>query len=213
MIKVYFLPNEVAIPPTKTLLLLNTLPTKLLERYHKYYRWQDRQAYLLGKWLLSLLLQNFAVDATLHDLLVDNFQRPFINGAPDFNITHTNGLVACAMGTRPIRLGLDVEQHRTINLREFKRVFTNREFQEIGSASNTQLSFFSYWTKKEAIMKADGRGLFLDPAFDAEEAIVKIEQQTWYCQQLYLSIDFTGHIATNQKTEIQLFDATQWLYN
>jgi 4'-phosphopantetheinyl transferase len=61
-------------------------------------------------------------------------------------------------------VGIDVERRLPIDLREFRRVFTDREYDFLSGTPELTTCFYRLWTRKEAIMKADGRGISLDPA-------------------------------------------------
>jgi 4'-phosphopantetheinyl transferase len=87
-------------------------------------------------------------------------------GAPgaewSFNLSHTRGLVACAV-TRAGEVGVDVE--RIDPGRDLqgvaRRVFSKEEYRDWESRSGEDrcLRFFHYWTLKEAYIKAQGGGL------------------------------------------------------
>ncbi len=85
-----------------------------------------------------------------------------INGpAPMFNISHTNGLVACAL-TRTHPIGVDVEaSDRVTKLDIAGRYFAPEETAQVRAASPEQgkQRFFRFWTLKEAFIKATGEGL------------------------------------------------------
>jgi 4'-phosphopantetheinyl transferase len=79
-----------------------------------------------------------------------------------FNLSHTRGLVACAV-TRGADVGLDVESiDRAVNTRGIsKRFFTKAEDAAIHECPDDerQARFIEFWTLKEAYIKAIGRGL------------------------------------------------------
>ena len=79
-----------------------------------------------------------------------------------FNLTHTDGLVACAIG-RNRRIGVDVEGvDRTVDDSVASRFFSEAERADLerlpaGRVRSTR--FFELWTLKEAYVKATGAGL------------------------------------------------------
>jgi 4'-phosphopantetheinyl transferase len=78
-----------------------------------------------------------------------------------FNISHTHGLVACAI-SHGIDLGIDVEaSDRAIELDIADRYFAPEEAALVRSAPADQgrCLFFRFWTLKEAFIKATGEGL------------------------------------------------------
>ncbi|CAM5618016.1 4'-phosphopantetheinyl transferase superfamily protein [Streptomyces hirsutus] len=79
-----------------------------------------------------------------------------------FNLSHTDGTVACVV-TRDVRCGVDVERpRRVLPLHRLTRsVLPPREQREFDAAPAGQRHelFFRYWTVKEAYLKAIGSGM------------------------------------------------------
>ncbi|MDX9785169.1 MAG: 4'-phosphopantetheinyl transferase superfamily protein [Desulfobacterales bacterium] len=81
-----------------------------------------------------------------------------------FNLSHTAGIIACAVVLeQPI--GVDAESaRRKINAMQIaKRYFSEQEITALTALSGTdqQFRFFQYWTLKESFSKAKGLGLTL----------------------------------------------------
>ncbi|HEX8324178.1 MAG TPA: 4'-phosphopantetheinyl transferase superfamily protein [Tepidisphaeraceae bacterium] len=91
--------------------------------------------------------------------------KPFVTGPAasglSFNISHTDGLITCAVaGGEPV--GVDVEcVRRPVDVRLFERVLSAAERAELaGLADDAQRRrFYAIWTAKEAYAKATGRGV------------------------------------------------------
>lgn len=80
-----------------------------------------------------------------------------------FNLSHTKGLIACAISYKRA-IGIDVE--RSTHLKNIKALtkysFSTQEANDILSKKSIQKQeqcFFTYWTLKEAYIKAKGKGL------------------------------------------------------
>jgi len=79
-----------------------------------------------------------------------------------FNLSHTRGLVACAV-TRQAEIGVDVEwiarRGRTTAIAD--RFFSLQEVRDLRAlpAAERRDRFFDYWTLKESYIKARGMGL------------------------------------------------------
>jgi 4'-phosphopantetheinyl transferase len=80
-----------------------------------------------------------------------------------FNLSHTQNLIACAISYQR-EVGIDVEKRRSLD--DFKslchHVFSTPEVTDILSYDNIHAQeqrFFTYWTLKEAYIKARGMGL------------------------------------------------------
>lgn len=91
--------------------------------------------------------------------------KPRVAGHPGpyFNLSHCEGLVACAVSWQ-VAVGVDVERvDRAIPVELSARYFTAAEQEQLrrlGAAERT-VAFFRLWTAKEASSKALGLGLSL----------------------------------------------------
>ena len=119
---------------------------------------QVLQTGLGGLWLL----QRAGVDGKL---VYDPNGRPYLESLGiDFNITHTDRAVFCAIArsAEDGRVGIDAERvDRVSTLRSMalaERWFTGEE-RRIFAKSPTPETFLSVWTKKEALVKWTGEGM------------------------------------------------------
>lgn len=87
--------------------------------------------------------------------------KPCLKAFPHihYNISHTEGLVICALGEMP--LGLDVEKIHSFKSNICRKVLSEKEqeFMETLSEEKKQEYFFRYWTLKESYVKAIGCGI------------------------------------------------------
>ena len=118
----------------------------------------------LARRALSLHAEADPVDWRLEP---DEHGRPRIvgpDGGPDldFNLSHNDHLVACLV-TGGITCGVDVESPaRRVNpLRIAEHSFCEDELRDLKkrAGDDRQRRFFTYWTLKEAYLKARGRGI------------------------------------------------------
>ena len=150
---------------------LRLLAPEELEQYERFKVEKARRLYLAARALARSTLSLYypAVEPADWRFKFNRHGRPEIDG-PDawpplrFNLSHTDGLVACLV-TLELDAGVDVEFiERRINLVGVaKHSFSKIEAREVraraGRARRTR--FFSYWTLKEAYIKARGMGLAL----------------------------------------------------
>lgn len=140
---------------------LSSFPASMTWEILSYRRWQDRQARILGRLLLQAGLHRlgFSPREALSAWRRDDFNRPFLAGCHvDFNISHTDGWTVCAVSTHG-RVGVDVECVRPVSPHEFKSVFHQDEMSRILSSSDPSRMLIRCWSAKEAILKAEGKGL------------------------------------------------------
>jgi 4'-phosphopantetheinyl transferase len=178
-------------------LCLSEMPLPMRTRISRYVRWQDRQAGLFGYLLLSQGLVRYGYPRDyLHRLVWDASGRPFLDVRLDFNISHSGAYAVCALDTEG-RVGIDIEEMRQIDIYDFRGQMTAGQWQAIIASENRLAEFFSLWTKKEAVIKADGRGLSipLDAIItEGEEAFVSGE--VWELREVKIADGYCCHLAT-----------------
>nr|WP_255617890.1 4'-phosphopantetheinyl transferase superfamily protein [Aurantimonas sp. VKM B-3413] len=142
------------------------------ERFERYKVEGARREYLVGRALVRTALSRFAPVAPADWRFAPNrYGRPAIFAeqarlAPGlvFNLSHTRGLVALAIG-HSCDLGVDVETVvRESAVHDLAgRYFAPSEAAYARAAEGPELveRFFAFWTLKEAYIKARGMGLAL----------------------------------------------------
>jgi 4'-phosphopantetheinyl transferase len=131
---------------------------------------RDRRAFLLTRALVRTTLSRYASLRPADWKFIANVHgRPEIldrpAACPDlrFNISHTDGLIACAV-TIGREIGVDVEHvNRHLTHDVAARHFAPSEVSDLKRlpADEQERVFFDYWTLKEAYIKARGFGLAL----------------------------------------------------
>ena len=177
---------------------LTLLPTGIQQQIQQYLRWQDQQASLAGKLLLQRGLQLLGSNATLQDIRYTDYHRPYLEGGIDFNLSHAGGCSVCVLSDEA-RVGVDIEQQRPVDLNRFKSLWTAQEWHTIRSAKAPYHRLYTYWTRKEAVVKADGRGLYRNPK---EIAIrhhkVVLDETTWYLRRIAIDRRYITHVASSK---------------
>ncbi|HYE87464.1 MAG TPA: 4'-phosphopantetheinyl transferase superfamily protein, partial [Vicinamibacterales bacterium] len=140
------------------------------ERMARFVFDRDRRAFLLTRALVRTTLSRYAAIAPADWRFIANVHgRPEIlerpDGVPDlrFNISHTDGLIACAV-TIGREIGVDVEHiGRHLHHDVAGRHFAPAEVADLRMRppAEQQKVFFDYWTLKESYIKARGFGLAL----------------------------------------------------
>ncbi|HWI26020.1 MAG TPA: 4'-phosphopantetheinyl transferase superfamily protein [Stellaceae bacterium] len=161
---------------------LDRLGDDLLDRYRalldpgereRWQRFRVRGAadqYLVGRALLRTSLARYAQVAAADWAFETNaFGCPYVSSPVAhrdlrFNLSHTEGLVACAVSRRG-EVGVDVENTaRAVEpLALAPTVFAEPEIEALAATPEAQRQhrFFAYWTLKEAYIKARGMGIAL----------------------------------------------------
>lgn len=135
------------------------LPMEMQKRLRKYRRWQDSHAYLYGRLLLKEAICQLGYNHSLEFMEKTKYGKPYFENSDfGFNISHSGEYIVCVISTdEKQNLGIDIEEIKPIVLENFTNVFSEEEKKEITNYDN----FYTFWTRKEAIAKADGRGLLI----------------------------------------------------
>lgn len=177
--------------------LLADLPRSMVEKINRYKRWQDAQRSLLGKHLLKAALSDYSKLSTLDDILFDKYGKPYLDTKFNFNISHSGELVICVASKD--KVGIDIEEIVPIQIEEFKSQFSLAEWQKIQTASDSQSCFFQQWTVKEAVAKADGRGLnILLSTINTSSPV--LEGKQWHLKEITNFSGYACHMAHSEET-------------
>lgn len=181
--------------------LLETFPASIREEIRCYRKNDDQVRMYTGKYLLSFLIEILGFPKnTIDKYSIDNMGRPYIDGFPDFNITHSGNIVAIGF-LDGHRVGIDVEKIRPIDAPAFTKQFSAKEIAEITQAENVLDVFFSYWTQKESVMKADGRGMRIplhDIHLRGDHATIQGNTDPWWLYPFDVDPGYKAHICSPQ---------------
>lgn len=176
---------------------LNYFPEEFRHKVLGFRKWEDTQLSLLGRVLLCHGLDKYYKISELHIELSPN-GKPFIkNQNIHFNVSHSKNLVVCIIADFPI--GIDIEfLDEKINYLDFQFQMTANELQEIQDAENKIISFYTYWTKKEAVIKAHGEGMMIPLAsFEVINNETFIKQEKFYIREFFIDKSYSVHLASN----------------
>ncbi|MBR4669093.1 MAG: 4'-phosphopantetheinyl transferase superfamily protein [Butyrivibrio sp.] len=118
--------------------------------------------------LAGLLLSFYAISKDFgidpEDITFDKnkYGKPFVKGHEDifYNISHSGDLVVCATSKSPV--GIDVQEHKSADLKVADRFFSKEEIAELAAVSDVDQKkklFYDMWSLKEAYIKCIGMGL------------------------------------------------------
>ena len=177
-----------------------------IDRFHRF---QDRLRHLFGLLLLRKSWQHiYNKSLDLNYIKTSKFNRPYISGSPtDFNISHSGDYVVCILSPDS-RVGIDIEYSTNVDLNDFTRTMNQDQWSEIHRSEDPHDTFFKYWTMKESVIKADGRGLSIpltDILFDDHK--VSYDGILWHLYPFKIDANHNGCIASNQEiNDLQLVE-------
>jgi 4'-phosphopantetheinyl transferase len=152
--------------------------------------WHGRR-YACARGLLRLVLGRFLQRApTEVEFAYGPHGKPELNGESrlGFNLSHCGDWVAMGFA-RERRIGIDLE-HR-VDSRDYQAVaqqcFTDRELAELQQGVDKARVFCAIWVRKEAVLKAAGRGLDGMRTFCTGEPVVSLPDTQGRPQQWHVS--------------------------
>ncbi len=195
---IYYCENAVQLKTELFTLLLSRLPFCWREKIGKYRRWQDRQASLFGKLLLIEGLNKIGIylDKDIEFQFSKNDRPSLLGTHIDFNISHTDGIVVCAI-SKENKVGIDIEYVKDVGLQYYTETMTRTQWNEINSSTDRLQTFFKYWTMKESVLKVDGRGITLPlDIMEVTNNSIELDSGKWYINPLEIKKGYIAHFAT-----------------
>ncbi|SHH04681.1 4'-phosphopantetheinyl transferase family protein [Flavobacterium defluvii] len=170
-----------------------------LKKAKRFYKEIDRNRFIIYRSILKLILGAYTKsDIKNIHLDYDFNKKPYLASHPwlHFNMSHSEDYAAIAISRKMV--GLDIEYLS----KDFKftsllpDIFDDHERAAIQNADDKKNAFYTLWTRKEAFVKALGKGIDEDfkyiPSTDGQHnldfKLVK-NTQNW---QVY-SFDFNEH--------------------
>ncbi len=181
---------------------LEELPDFMLQEINRYKIANDRKTRLIARLMIKEYLQKKKYAARLANWQKGENGKPFITNGPEFNITHSDEMVAVAFSDCPI--GIDIEKTHEVDIEALSSYLHTEEKAYILTSKNKQDAFFTIWAKKEAYLKAAAKGIAHElAAISVIENNIINNHQHWYFKQLYIDPFYKSFIcSTNEINNI-----------
>jgi 4'-phosphopantetheinyl transferase len=192
-----------------------------LERSNRFFFLRDRYRFIVSHACVrSVLSRYLRIDPDQLSFEQNSFGKPAVIGVStemkiEYNLTHSRGFALVA-ATRGLQVGVDVEYIRSDfgGLNIARRFFSNAEYHVLLSlpAELQSEAFFRCWTRKEAFIKAKGKGLLFpldefDVTVHPEEPPALIstradpeEAARWSLVQADPAYDYCGAVAVESSS-------------
>lgn len=132
--------------------LESSLSEERREKIHQFRFTDDR--------LRSLAAGLLIAEATTgHTVLYTELGKPYVEGGPDFNVSHSGAYAVMAIGDTPV--GVDIERHREEEYAKLAAVAFHPDERRDLADNCCGRFFFDLWTVKESYMKMRGTGFAL----------------------------------------------------
>jgi len=183
--------------------ILHVLPEQVRDRIGRFIRWQDALASLYGRLMLQEGFSRFGFAEFINELEYTAHNKPYLkNNTLSFNISHSGDYVICAMSNDTDLLGVDIEEIKTIDLNDFKDIWTIDEWKLIAEDGDVN-TFYNLWTRKEAVIKADGRGLSLAlKEIDVTVSSVSVNDKLYFLKKLDVNSGYAAHLASSRELSV-----------
>ena len=196
-----YLPNFINLKPDLTK-FLSSIELNKAERFHKEL---DRNQYIICRSILKIVLASYTkLDAKNISLDYHFNKKPYLASHPGlfFNISHSGDFAVIAISRNNV--GIDIECiSEDLNFANLlPDIFEENEILNIQNAVNKKQAFYTLWTRKEAFVKALGKGIdddfkyipCLDGQHHLDSNLVKTTKN-WQVLSFELSEHYLGAIA------------------
>lgn len=187
MFEIYKKINNVVLSNDQINIKLLLLSEQLQNKISSYVGNKKKQQRIEGLALLSTALKYNKIDENhINSMYYNSFGKPFINAKIDFSISYSHNITILGIIKNGL-IGVDIEQIRTIDYTLYKDYFNHKEWKFMSQNSFNEAVFFKLWTRKEAVVKAIGKGVFI------EFNLVEVLQDSIIIddKKLYLTTQFT----------------------
>lgn len=158
--------------------LRSFLDSSELLRADKFHFTKDKNQFIICRAFLKMLLaQHTGLHISEVHIETDINKKPYFNSQPKvhFNLSHAEDMAVIAIHDKDV--GIDIEyMNRTFDFTEvLSYTMNSTETQMLFNSKNNIHTFYTFWTRKEAIVKAIGTGISDDllkiPATDGQHDV------------------------------------------
>lgn len=202
--------------------LSTKLPSFVIEYSNRFVREEDRYRYIVAQYFLREFLSYYLqIDFDKVAISYSKSGKPYLNAKINsnlkFNYSHSGDYIIYAF-TSDDEIGVDIEEIKDIpEFDELSRTHFSDEEQSIYFAlKNTDEKkqlFYKIWTRKEALLKAEGSGITIDlkslTVFDTKDknvnqVKVKFLNKDYSISDIPLDVNYTSSVAIDSQSYKQI---------
>jgi 4'-phosphopantetheinyl transferase len=181
-----------------------------LRKANSFHFEKDAARYACSRAFLRRILGEYLkIEPRMIEFSYNQYGKPYLAGCNiKFNVSHSRGRVLCAI-TLNDELGVDLEHtEKDFDFIETaEKCFSETELGILKGVpkSKQREAFYKIWTKKEAVVKAIGKGIstplteFTVPL--KEKGSLVIENKKWHIESLEIGENFAAAIAVGRKPD------------
>ena len=182
-----------------------------LKRFQRFHFEKDAFQFIVCRTILKFLLaKELNRNVSQIKILSDEHKKPYIGpkNTLHFNLSHTDNCALIAISNHEV--GVDIE---FINPRiDFADILSNSfntdEIEFILGSRNKTKTFFKFWTRKEALVKAMGKGIDdnlpkikVTDGFHLNQGLILRSDIDWRVLSFEVNLDYAAAIATNKLSD------------
>jgi 4'-phosphopantetheinyl transferase len=194
--------------------LIEFLNATELHRAERFYRELDKNRFIICRSILKIILAaHTTLEAKNINLDYHLNKKPYLASHPNlhFNVSHSEDRAVIAISQS--KVGIDIEyiaeDFNFTNL--LPDIFNDDEILAIQTAVDKKHAFYTFWTRKEALVKALGKGIDEDfkdiPSLDGEHTLNAALLKTpanWHMYSFDLAEQYLGAVALENLSTISL---------
>lgn len=191
--------------------LLELLAADERDRADRYYQQKDRERFIISRGALRILLARYLKTHAAGIVFETGInKKPFVKNTDGaelhYNTSHSGDYILIAIAALPV--GVDVESMEPLFPYQdiMEHSFSPDEMAYINQSGTPIETFYTLWTRKEALLKATAKGIDDDmkrvPCTDGEhivESSIIQSNKNWFVNSFDMDTNYTGSIATLTK--------------
>jgi 4'-phosphopantetheinyl transferase len=180
-------------------------------RANRYHQQKDRERFIISRGALRILLGLYLKMPPAEIVFeTGTSKKPFVRPADladlHYNTTHSGNYILIGVANTPV--GIDIENLEQLFPYQdiLEHSFSASEITLINQSVSPLETFYTLWTRKEALLKATAKGIDDDmkhvPCLDGEHTIqnsIIRSNENWFVSSFDVDTDYTGSIATLTK--------------
>lgn len=175
-------------------ILLKLLPQEMINHIMQFRNYEDRRVKLFGRLIVKRYFEDKNNEFKWSNWHVANNGKPYYKNGVKFSISHSKDLVVVAFSDSEI--GIDIEGITAFDARTISHYFHPKEAEYIEKYSNSHEIFFKLWTRKEAYLKAIGKGIIDGLNYENCLPDKLISKEVWYLRSLSFIRNYQMAICT-----------------
>ncbi|HMW93910.1 MAG TPA: 4'-phosphopantetheinyl transferase superfamily protein [Chitinophagales bacterium] len=180
---------------------IGSFPENIHQKINAYKSIEHKIHDYYGKKIIQFLLQKYQPNYALCDLKYTEKGKPYFVGDFDINISHSGNFVV-GVYVENAQVGIDIEKHRNIEALDFKKYFSENEWNTIQHSENPLITFFDFWAIKESAIKCNGNGFkVLSKTQTFDEKSIQCVDEIYNYRQITIDNNYSCSVCCNNKIE------------